>query len=295
MSTDSLNADEMTTAEVFRRGWALLSRSLKAMPGPHAIALSGAIVFAIAAVALARVLGWVTDNVIVPGLDEEGVSNATVLGGVALIVAVGVFRGAGSVVRRYFLARARYGTEVIWRRALFEQYLRLPMSFHSARPTGELLAHADSDMMVASMMLMPFAFSAATVVLVVISLVSLALIHPLLAVVALVLFPTLATMNHFYTRRVAGPAAEAQAAVGDVSSIAHESFDGVMVVKTLGREEAEVARLRSAGGVLRERRIDVGRLRAMFEPAIDALPEPRDRGPAGARRLAGRPRVDLGR
>ncbi len=242
------------------------------MPKAHATALTGAIVFAFAAVALSRVLGWVTDEIIVPGLDEDGVSNQRVWAGIALIVAVGIFRGGGAVVRRYYLARARYGTEVMWRRQLFEQYLRLPMSFHQSRPTGELLAHADADITVASMMLMPFAFSVATVVLVVISLISLVLIHPLMALVAVILFPVLATMNHFYTRKVHAPAAEAQEAVGDVSAIAHESFDGVLVVKALGRETDEVDRLRVASTELRDHRVRVGHMRASFEPAIDALP-----------------------
>jgi ATP-binding cassette subfamily B protein len=272
VSTDQVEADDLTTSEVFRRGGRLLGRSLRAMPRAHAIALTGAIVFAFAAVALARVLGWVTDEIIVPGLDGDGVSNRQVWSGIALIVVVGIFRGGGAVVRRYYLARARYGTEVIWRRQLFEQYLRLPMSFHQSRPTGELLAHADADITVASMLLMPFAFSVATVVLVVISLVSLALIHPLLALVAVVLFPVLAAMNHFYTRKVHAPAADAQESVGEVSAIAHESFDGVLVVKALGREQDEIDRLRVASTELRDHRVRVGRMRAVFEPAIDALP-----------------------
>ncbi len=265
-------ASHLSTREVFRRGGRLLRRSLAARPAAHATALTGAVVFSIAAVALSRVLAWVTDNVVVPGLDDGNIGAGRVWWGIALILAVGAFRGGGAVVRRYFLARARYGTEALWRRQLFEQYLRLPIAFHQSRPTGELLAHADNDITVASSMLMPFAFSAATVVLVVISIASLLQIHPALALVALVLFPTLALMNHYYTRRVHRPAAAAQQAVGDVSSIAHESFDGVLVVKALGREQDEVQRLRAASERLRDRRVEVGRLRATFEPAIDALP-----------------------
>ena len=58
----------------------------------------------------------------------------------------------------------------------------------------------------------------ATIVLVVISIVSLVLLHPALAAVALVLFPFLGLMNHYYTRKVHGPAAQAQKAVGAVSA-----------------------------------------------------------------------------
>ena len=45
-----------------------------------------------------------------------------------------------------------------------------------------------------------------------------------------------------------------------------------MVVKTLGREAAEVERMLKASDRLRQWRVRVGRLRANFEPLIDALP-----------------------
>ncbi|MEZ5168705.1 MAG: ABC transporter ATP-binding protein [Acidimicrobiales bacterium] len=59
--------------------------------------------------------------------------------------------------------------------------------------------------------------------------------------------------------------------VGEVSALP-TSFEGALVVKTLGREADEVARMRAASDRLRRDRIRVGRLRANFEPVIDALP-----------------------
>ncbi len=267
---------DQTSAEpvphLFRRGARLIVRSLRLRPVPHAIAITGACLFSIAAVAITRVMAWTTDQVIVPALDGDGADTRDVVLAVCLLLLVGGLRGAGAVVRRYYLATARYGTEVEWRRQLFDKFLDLPMAFHRSRSTGELLAHADNDMMVASMALMPLAFSFATVVLVLIALASLLLIHPALALIAAVLFPLLGLMNHVYSQRVVAPASAAQAAVGEASNIAHESFDGVMVVKALGREDAEVQRMRVAATEIRDQRVQVGRLRANFEPAIDALP-----------------------
>jgi ATP-binding cassette, subfamily B, bacterial len=57
-----------------------------------------------------------------------------------------------------------------------------------------------------------------------------------------------------------------------VSAVAHESFEGALVVKTLGLESREVARLGRAAEGLRAARLRVGRLRATFEPGLDALP-----------------------
>jgi ABC-type multidrug transport system fused ATPase/permease subunit len=45
-----------------------------------------------------------------------------------------------------------------------------------------------------------------------------------------------------------------------------------MVVKTLGRQDAEVERLGRAADLLRVARVRVGALRALFEPTLDALP-----------------------
>ena len=90
--------------------------------------------------------------------------------------------------------------------------------------------------------------------------------------VGLALFPALALINRAYSRRVEGPAARTQAHLGEVSAVAHESFDGALVVKTLGLEAREVGRLTRAADGLRSARLEVGRLRASFEPGLDALP-----------------------
>ena len=116
------------------------------------------------------------------------------------------------------------------------------------------------------------AFSLSVVLLAGVALVMLLFVHPLLALIAAVLFPALAVISRVYTRRVEMPSAVVQRRVGEVSAVAHESFDGALVVKTLGRERAEIERLRAASELLRAERVRVGRMRGTFEPLIDALP-----------------------
>lgn len=250
----------------------LIGRSFRAHPIPHAIAITGAVTFAVSVVALSRAVAWVTDNVIVPGLGEDGVSDSRLWTGFLAIFLVAVLRGAGAIVRRYYLAMAEYRTAGTWRGQLFEQYLRQPLSFHRRTPTGTLLAHVDNDLVVAGIVLKPLAFAVATVVLAVLAVINLALLHPLFGVVAFMLLPTLIWLNHAYTRRVAAPAAAVQSAVAGVTGVAHESFDGIMMVKTLGRTDDEIERLEEAARRLRSHRLDVGRTRATFEPMLEALP-----------------------
>jgi ABC-type multidrug transport system fused ATPase/permease subunit len=64
----------------------------------------------------------------------------------------------------------------------------------------------------------------------------------------------------------------AQQLRGEVSTIAHESFDGALVVKTLGRESDETARFHARSAELRDTMVQVGRVRGLFDPLMEALP-----------------------
>src|SRR5699024_1165582 len=84
--------------------------------------------------------------------------------------------------------------------------------------------------------------------------------------------PILAAANVTFQRRVSPMASRAQALRAEVSGVAHESFDGALVVKTLGREDTETERFTHAAHRLRDALIQVGRMRSMFDPFMEALP-----------------------
>ena len=191
--------------------------------------------------------------------------------GLALLL-VGLLRASTIILRRYFAALLTYRTQRDWRRKLAHSYLSVPLKYHRETPTGELLAHADADIVASSEVINPLPFSVGVVTLVVFAIISLATVDWLLMLVAVVLFPLLAIINRMYTTRAEKPLGVVQERVGQVSRIAHESFDGVLVVKTLGREDEEVERLEGAADELRAARVGLGRIRAVFEPMIEALP-----------------------
>ena len=56
------------------------------------------------------------------------------------------------------------------------------------------------------------------------------------------------------------------------SEIAHESFDGALVVKSLGREAEETQRFAAKARTLRDTSIKAGVVRAVFDPVLEALP-----------------------
>jgi ATP-binding cassette subfamily B protein len=264
--------DELEQHEtLLRRGTRLLVLSARTHPRTFVISVLGSTLYATMAVAGTVVLGKVTDKVLVPAF-KGGVTWRTVLIGGAAIIGVSVLRAFGVVLRRYFGQLTSRGMQKTWFTRVTDRYLEVPLSYFQAHPTGELLAHADADVERATMALQPLPFSLGVIVLIAGATISLALVDPLLMLIGVALFPSLALMNRVYTRRVEQPAARAQARVGDVSAVAHESFEGALVVKTLGLEQIEVARLSVAAEALRQERLLVGRLRAGFEPGLDALP-----------------------
>jgi ABC-type multidrug transport system fused ATPase/permease subunit len=257
---------------VSRRGLRLIGRYIRGQPKPFAVSVAGATVFALSAVGTTIVLGRVTDSLIIPAFEEGGAPRSALVGSVIALLCVTLLRAVSIVLRRYFGAMTGRRTQAQLRRGVTERYLHVPMAYHHRTPAGQLLAHADADIEAATEVIYPLPFSLGVILLILFSLISLVRVDPLLTLVAVVLFPALAVVNRIYTARVEAPAERVQHQVGRVASVAHESIDGAMVVKALGREADEVDRLGAEADRLRQERISVGRLRATFEPAIDAFP-----------------------
>jgi ABC-type multidrug transport system fused ATPase/permease subunit len=256
---------------MMRRGADVIWGYIRLHPLPFAIAVSSAAVYAAATVASAYVLGRVTDLVLLPAF-HGGVSVQTVALGAGAVMLVAVVRALGIVFRRFFAGMTASRVQATLRVMVVDHYRRLPLAFHRSKPAGELIAHTESDVLTATDVLHPLPYSSAVVLLVLFAVVSLVLTDPFLAAIGLCILPVLTVLNRIYSSAVEAPTMRAQEKVGEVSSVAHESIDGALVVKTLGREGAEVMRLAAKADALRNERIAIGRMRAGFEPAFDALP-----------------------
>jgi ATP-binding cassette subfamily B protein len=257
---------------VFVRGVRILRSHIATHPGPFAISVTGATVYAFMTVGTTIVIGRVTDRVIRPAFDGRGISGATILWGVGVVVLVALLRAAGIVFRRYFAGMTSYRMQRTLQTRIVDKYQQLPLRYHRSQPTGELMAHAEADVRASVEVINPLPYTLAVITLIVLAAVTLVLTDPFLALIGMVVLPGLAFINRIYTRKVEDPATKAQERIGDVSAVAHESFDGALVVKTLGRERAEVRRMRQRVEDLRDERIRMGRLRASFEPSFETIP-----------------------
>jgi ABC-type multidrug transport system fused ATPase/permease subunit len=189
------------------------------------------------------------------------------------VLALSFLRAAGIGVRRYYSGVLGAAVAATLRDRVSDRYRDLSLSYHRRTPTGELLAHMEADVEASIEVLYPVPFSIGVLFLVVFAIGSLLFADVFLTLVGLLMLPVLALMNRSFARKVEGPSERAQERIGDVSAVAHESIDGALVVKTLGRERAEVERLRQRAEALRDERVAAGHIRAGFDSALETLPQ----------------------
>ena len=258
--------------DTLRRGLGLLVRAVRHEPRVFAVAVGGSAVYGVMTVASAWVLGRVTDRVVVPAFDEGRTTTAALVAAGLAILGVAVLKAAGIVARRLGAGVMQYRLQARYRREVTRQYLRLPLSWHQRHPTGQLLSNANADVEAVWFPIAPFPMAVGVLVMLVVAGVALVLTDPVLSLVGFLVFPAIFALNVVYQRRLSPLATRAQQLRAEVSGVAHESFDGALVVKTLGREAEETERFAGAADELRDAQIAVGRVRGMFDPALEALP-----------------------
>ncbi len=257
---------------LLRRGMAVIGVALRSAPRPFAVGIGGSVLYAVMMVLSSLVLGWVTDEVLIPTFAAGEVERGLVALAVAVILAVALLKAIGVVARRLGAYHAQFRLQSTYRRRVTRRYLDLPVAWHRRHPTGELLSNANADVESAFFVAAPLPMAIGASLLLVLTAGLLIVTDPALAAIGFAVGPLLAFANWFYQRRMRSAATVAQQARAEVSEVAHESFDAALVVKTLGREGAEEARFRATAEDLRDKMIRVGRLRAFFDPVIEALP-----------------------
>jgi ABC-type multidrug transport system fused ATPase/permease subunit len=255
-----------------REGFAVLGVAIKREPAIFILSTLGSFLFGAMTVADAWVLGWATDNVLVPAFRTGEVGADMLWAVLALFFGVAILRAVGIVARRLGAGVMQYRMQAHTRRAVTRQYLRLPMEWHQRHPTGQLLSNAYSDVEAAWGPIAPLPMAVGTVVMMVIAIAQMVAADVVLALVGMLVFPAVVVANLFYQRLSSPLMTRAQGLRAEVSEIAHESFDGALVVKTLGREGEETDRFTAKAHDLRDVNIRAGRYRAAFDPILASLP-----------------------
>jgi ABC-type multidrug transport system fused ATPase/permease subunit len=257
---------------VTRRGFAVLRVAIWEEPWVFAFSVLASALYGAMTVADGWALGWSTDHVIRPALERGDTTFGAVAGLISLFLGIAVLRAIGVVGRRVGAGVMQYRLQATYRQRVTRQYLKLPLEWHHKHPTGQLLSNANADVESTWYPIAPLPMAVGVIAMLAFATVAMFAADPWLALVGCLVFPMVFVANVIFQRTLQPLATRAQELRAAVSEVAHESFDGALVVKTLGREAAETERFKTPTFALQDANIAVNRARGAFDPVIEGLP-----------------------
>ena len=257
---------------ILRQGLGVIWTGITQQRKVFSVAVFGSALWALATVATAWAIGYVTEHAVTPAVESGRVTAGGLWMIFLVLLAVLLVNMAGVVLRRVAASVAGFNLQARYRQRVTRQYLRLPLSWHHAHPSGQLLSNAHADIEAAWQIFNPLPMAIGVIVMLVIAGTQMVLVDPFLALIGFLVFPGLFAANLAFQRVMSPRITRAQQLRAEVAEVAHESFEAGMLVKAMGREAEETARFGRTTNDLRDSLINVGRARGMFEPVIEAIP-----------------------
>ena len=270
--TASRDSSPPPLAGVLGGGLKLTWGFVKRRPVSFILAVFGAIVFVSAIVASAIVVGKVTDELIIPVLQDGESFEGKLLPATLLIFAVALWKAAGITLRRAAAGWLQYGTRSDARKRLIGHQMRLDLAWHGRRSTGDLLSVSEVDTNQGTFVLAPFPFATGAALLLIGTVLLVAWTDPYLGLVMLIGLVLTVGIDIHGAFRTFEPFVEVQEVRGRVSEIAHESIDGALTVKALGRGERETERFAVATNELRDKVTGVNQMWVGYRAVVESLP-----------------------
>lgn len=228
--------------------------------------------FASAIILSAFVVGRITDRLIIPVLDGGEPIQNRVWPAVAAILGVALWKATGIVMRRFGASWLQQNTQADVRMRLIRHQLDLKLGWISRRSTGDLLAVTDSDASQAIWILGPLPYGTGVSLLLVGTVVLIFALDPWLGLLTLVSAAAIVAVEVAGSWATFAQFEKIQELRSEVSDVAHESFDGALTVKALGREDFETERFRRSSETLRDRLVQVGKRFAFYRMIADSIP-----------------------
>ncbi len=260
----------MSEPSIIRRGFRLVAGYVRAHPGSFAVAVTGSVVYAAGSVLSTVALGYATNEAIIPAFEGESPNPWWAVAG---LIGVAILRTGGVIVRRYYAGKTGAATRVELQKGVARRIIAMPLDRVRSRPQGQLLSHIDSDTESAVDAIHPLPFSIGVVSMLIFGTISLALLDIPLLLVTIGLLPVIGFMSWLNATVVQHPAAIERQANNAVTAAASEVIDGVQVVKTLGREDAETNLFADTVEELRVARVRLGTRKTAFAVSFSAVPQ----------------------
>ena len=224
-------------------------------------------------------LGWTAGKVSVGLLIKQAVDRgieaddmAALRGWALAIAGAAVVVGSFTGLRRYAAFREARWVEADLRERMFAHIQRLHFAYHDHAQTGQLMSRANTDLqqIQAFIVMIPLTISnAVTVIAVTIILVT---VDPMLTLLALGSLPFLNVLATRFSRRLHPAVLGIQQESAELAAVVEETVAGVRVVKGFGAERVQASRLRVEADDVYERSMEAARVRAVFLPALELLP-----------------------
>ncbi len=216
--------------------------------------------------------------VIIPLIQRDIVNNAILshrqpiwLGATALVIAALVAFG-GVFTRRYLGGRMSLDVQHDLRTEMFASLSRLDGARQDQLHTGQVVSRSISDVNMIQGLLAMVPFLLGNILLFFLSLIAMAVLSPLLTVVAVAVGPALFVISLASRNKLFPASWDAQQHAANVAGVVDGAVTGVRVVKGFGQEEQEIERLEWAGRLLYAARVRAVRLMARYNPSLQAIP-----------------------
>jgi ATP-binding cassette subfamily B protein len=175
-------------------------------------------------------------------------------------------------IRRYRGGRVALSVQYDLRNAMQAHLQVMDFDNLDRMPTGQLVARANSDSTLVQGLLSFFPIMSGNILLMLFSLGVMVYLSPLLAVVSVIIAPTLLLVSYRMRRKIFPATWDGQQREGDVIQIVDEDVNGVRIVKAFGQEQRELQRVTDAGQTLYGSQMRAVRLQARYQPLLEAIP-----------------------
>lgn len=221
------------------------------------------------ALAMPQVLAWLVNDVVSGGVGMTGVLVAG-----AIVAALGLLESVFLYLRRIFTvdpaARVEYGM----RNTLFARLQRLPLSFHDAWDSGQLLSRTMSDLNTLRRWLgFGLIMLFTDVVTILVGIVLMWGSAGILSIIYLCGALPLVVMVWQFTLRFQRISRLSQDQAGDLATNVEQSVHGIRVLKAFGRADRALEQYSDLAGTVRATEMRKGRLNATFDSLLLLLPE----------------------
>jgi ATP-binding cassette subfamily B protein len=234
-------------------------------PGHVLLALGGTLVVTAVAAGIPLIQRQIVDDLVGHG-NQPVWPLAVVLLGAALASFGGLY------LRRYRGGQVSLDVQHDLRTDMFRSLSRLDGTRQDQLHTGQVVSRSISDLNMVQALLGMVPMLMGNAVLFAVSLVIMALLSPMLTLIALAVGPALWFIS-IASRRMLFPASwDAQQQSAEVAGVVDGAVTGVRVVKGFGQEEQEIGRLERASRRLYASRVRAVRLMARYNPALQSVP-----------------------